>query len=413
MTLTMDDTKIRTIAEIKEIVKQKTGISFKCRKKAEAYAWVEKVLVKLKYPNLSKPDKGAVRKYLSVMTGYSRAQVTRLVGQYIETGYVKVTKYTRHRFVRKYFDSDLDLLATTDDLHEGPNGNALKMTLRRLARHDERYENISRISVSHIYNLRKRPAYRRIHRRFEKTRPTRIAIGERRKPEPEGKPGFIRIDSVHQGDRKGIKGVYHINSIDEVTQFEIIGAVDKITEKFLLPLLKRFINEYPFVIIAFHADNGSEFINYKVAELLNKLLIKLTKSRPRHSNDNALAESKNGSIIRKWIGYTFIHSCHADKLNIFYFGFFNRYINYHRPCAFASESIDTKGKIKKRYPPDAYKTPYEKLRSLPKARTYLKKGLTFKKLDRLAAERSDNEMAKIVQTKRVELFREIFEIRSP
>lgn len=413
MTLTMNDSKIRTIAEIKEIIKQKTGINFKCQKKSEAYAWVEKILVKLKYPSLSKPDKGTVRAYLALMTGYSRAQVTRLIGQYIETGFVKVTRYIRHQFAREYSDNDLSLLATTDELHEIPNGNAVKTTLGRLAKRDDRYKNISRISVSHIYNLRKCPAYRRIHRRFQKTKPTRVAIGDRRKPQPEGRPGFIRIDSVHQGDRNGTKGVYHINSIDEVTQFEIIGAVERITEEFLLPLLQRLINQYPFLILSFHADNGSEFINHKVADLLNKLLISLTKSRPRHSNDNALAESKNGSIIRKWIGYSFIPSCHADKLNAFYFGYFNHYVNYHRPCAFASESADPKGKIKKRYPLDAYKTPYEKLRSLPNARTYLKKGVSFKKLDLSAAQHSDNEMAKIVQSKRQELFREIFKNRSP
>lgn len=189
--------------------------------------------------------------------------------------------------------------------------------------------------------------------------------------------------------------------------------MEQITEEHLLPLLKRIIEEYPFVILSFHADNGSEFINHKVAELLNKLLIKLTKSRPRRSNDNALAESKNGSIIRKWIGYAFIHSSHAHKLSDFYFNFFNRYVNYHRPCAFATESIDAKGKIKKIYPQDGYKTPYEKFRSLPNAPKHLKKRVTFKQLDRFAAENSDNEMAKIVQTKREEMFREIFKDRSP
>ena len=142
-------------------------------------------------------------------------------------------------------------------------------------------------------------------------------------------------------------------------------------------------------------------------------MVKLTKSRPRHSNDNALAESKNGSIIRKWIGYAFIHSSHAEKLNDFYFNCFNRYINYHRPCAFASESIDAKGKIKKIYPQDGYKTPYEKLRSIPGARKHLKKGVTFKQLSHFAAELSDNEMAKIVQTKREEMFREIQKVPSP
>ena len=56
---------------------------------------------------------------------------------------------------------------------------------------------------------------------------TTVNIGERRKPIPNGQPGFIRIDTVHQGDQDKKKGVYHINAVDEVTQFEVIASVEK------------------------------------------------------------------------------------------------------------------------------------------------------------------------------------------
>jgi transposase InsO family protein len=404
----MTDSHICTVAEIKELLKQKSKLIFKRQSRSEAYAWVEKVLVRLKYVGLNKPDKGAVRAYLGLMTGYSRAQVTRLISVMVETGHVEVAVYKRHRFTRKYTDSDIQLLATTDELHEFPNGNAVKTTLCRMAARDPRYQNVSNVSVSHIYNLRKRPVYRRRTRRFEKTRPAAIAIGLRQKPRPEGRPGFIRIDSVHQGDRSKTKGVYHINSIDEVTQFEIIGAAETLTEEHLLPLLERLIAEYPFTILNFHADNGSEYINHEVAKLLNRLLIQLTKSRPRHSNDNGLPESKNGSIIRKWFGYLFINASHAEQINAFYFDWFNRYLNFHRPCAFSHDSVDAKGKTTKKYPLKNYQTPYEKFRALPRAAKYLRKSLSFKKLDRFAASYTDNQMAQIIQTKREELFSEIF-----
>ena len=408
MTLTMTDSHVCTVAEIKELLKQNSQLIFRRQNRSEAYAWVEKVLMRLKYVSLKKPDKGAVRAYLGLITGYSRAQVTRLIGWMVDTGHVKIAVYKRHPFACKYTDSDIQLLATTDELHEFPNGNAVKTTLCRMAARDPRYKNVSNVSVSHIYNLRKRPAYRRRTRRFEKTRPTAIAIGLRQKPRPEGRPGFIRIDSVHQGDKGKIKGVYHINSIDEVTQFEVIGAVENLTEEHLLPLLERLIAEYPFVILNFHADNGSEYINHEVAKLLNRLLIQLTKSRPRHSNDNGLTESKNGSIIRKWFGYLFIDASHAEKINAFYFDWFNRYLNFHRPCAFSHDSVDVKGKIYKKYPLENYQTPFEKFRALPRATKYLKKGLSFKELDRFAATYTDNQIAQIIQTKREELFSEIF-----
>ena len=404
----MTDSEVRTVTEIQEFLNHNSKIVFKRRSRAEAYAWAEKTLMRLKYLSLNKPDKGAVRAYLGLITGYSRAQVARLIRLFFDTGRVEVAVVKRHTFPRKYADNDIQLLAATDELHEFPNGNAVKTILGRMATRDPRYDNIRKVSVSHIYNLRKRPAYRRTTRRFEKTRPTAIAIGIRQKPRPEGRPGFIRVDSVHQGDQGRTKGLYHINSVDEVTQFEIIGAVENLTEQPMLPLLERLIAEYPFVIHGFHSDNGSEYINHKVAALLNRLLIRLTKSRPRHSNDNGLPESKNGSIIRKWFGYLFIDSSHAHHLNDFYFDWFNRYLNFHHPCAFSHSSIDARGKVQKRYPLAGYRTPYEKLRALPKASRYLKNGVSFKKLDCVAAAYSDNQIATIIQTKRKELFSEIF-----
>lgn len=407
----MDDTQINTIKEIKESLNKKGKVQFKRQNKAQAYAWIEDTLVKFFYIKLSKADKGILRTYVTFITGYSRAQITRLITQYLRTGYVQVTEYQRHSFSRKYEDVDLKLLAYTDKLHEFPNGNAVKTTLKRLAALDPQYKSIATVSVSHIYNLRKKPAYQRITKRFEKTksRHGRIAIGQRQKPQPCGRPGFIRIDSVHQGDRLKTKGVYHINSIDEVTQFEFIGAVQAPTEKHMLPLLEKLINAYPFKILEFHADNGSEYINFQVAAMLNKLLIKLTKSRPRHSNDNALVESKNGTIIRKWFGYGFIDSCNASRLNEFYFGPFNQYLNFHRPCAFATNIIDAKGKMKKIYPLKNYKTPYDKFKSLPRYRQYLKKGLSIIQLDQIATAHTDNQMAQIVQSHRKELFTKIFQ----
>jgi len=141
-----------------------------------------------------------------------------------------------------------------------------------------------------------------ISKRFTKTKPVVSRIGERIKPEAKGRPGYIRIDTVHQGDMNGGKGVYHINVVDEVTQWEIVASVEKISEAYLVPVLETMLLQFPFIISGFHSDNGSEFVNRIVAWLLNKMLIHFTKSRPRHSNDNGLVESKNGSVVRKQLG---------------------------------------------------------------------------------------------------------------
>ena len=87
-----------------------------------------------------------------------------------------------------------------------------------------------------------------------KTRPTTVQIGERRKPHPKGQPGFLRLDTVHQGDQPGggAKGIYHINAVDEVTQWEVVGAVERISEAYLEPVLKTMLRQFPFRILGFH-----------------------------------------------------------------------------------------------------------------------------------------------------------------
>jgi transposase InsO family protein len=227
------------------------------------------------------------------------------------------------------------------------------------------------------------------------TRPTPVSIGERRKPEPQGRPGYLRIDTVHQGDQDGVKGVYHINAVDEVTQWEVVDAVEQISEAFLLPLLERVLAQFPFRIRGFHSDNGSEFINHLVAKLLNKLLIEQTKSRPRHSNDNGLAESKNGAVVRKHMGYTHIGTAHAATISAFYQEHFNPYLNFHRPCGVPERVVNAKGKEKRVY--RWYATPWEILRQLPDVARHLKAEWTIAQLDQQAQAKSDTQAAEEMQ----------------
>ena len=224
---------------------------------------------------------------------------------------------------------------------------------------------------------------------YTKTRAVQVAIGERRKPEPGGQPGYLRVDTVHQGDRDGIKGVYHINAVDEVTQWQVVGAVTAITQAYLEPVLKAIFKQFPFPIRGFHSDNGSEFINETVSGLLKQLLIGQTKSRPRKSNDNGLVESKNGAVIRKHMGYGYIAAAHAGEIDRFYQRQFNPYLNYHRPCGQPERVTDADGKEKFVY--RRYATPWETLRELvtgSDAKATLKPEHSIQSLDRVAREQA-------------------------
>ena len=252
-------------------------------------------------------------------------------------------------------------------------------------------------------SLRHTTTYQRRCLVMGKTAPTTVAIGERRRPDPQGRPGYLRIDTVHQPEQDGAKSVYHINTVDEVTQWEVLGCVPKISEHYLEPMLDARLEEFPFPILGCHADNGSEYINTTVAALLEKLHAELTKSRPRHSNDNGLAETKNGAVVRKHMRYHWLPPSHADDIDAFYREWLNPYLNYHRPCGFATVTTDGKGKQKKVY--DVYHTPYEHLKSLPKNLRHPRPGVTFVDLDRIAAAASDTEFARQMQKAKQELFR--------
>jgi transposase InsO family protein len=267
--------------------------------------------------------------------------------------------------------------------------------------------NLAAISVSHLYNLRKSTTYTRQRHHIDKRCAKPSLIGERRKPQPKGQPGYIRIDTVHQGDLDQQKGVYHINAVDEVTQFEGVCSVEKISERYLIPVLEQLLDTFPFTRFGFHSDNGSEYINKQVAGLLEKLRIEFTKSRSRHSNDNALAESKNGAVVRKHFGYAHIPQRWAPLINTFNQQYLNPYLNFHRPCFFPEIHTDNQGKQRKRYLYKHMMTPYDKLKSLPNAKDYLKSGMRFEILNNVAHQLSDNQAADQLQKARRKLFKTI------
>jgi len=393
--------------QIREFLASSGGVEFTSQERAPMYAWTEKVLVAQQFARLGKKERGVVRSYIGKMTGLSPAQITRLIRTYLDTGSVRERIYQRHQFVRTYSDADILLLAEVDGAHERLSGPATRHILERAYREfgQAEFQRLAGISVSHLYNLRQSAAYRRNAAVFEPTRPSGVAIAERRRPDPQGRPGFLRVDTVHQGDWDGAKGVYHINAVDTVTQWQVVGCASKISEQFLIPVLEAMLHQFPFRILGFHADNGSEFINHTLAWLLGKLLIEFTKSRANRSQDNALVEGKNGAIIRKHIGYGHIASEHAEALQKFYTAHLNPYLNYHRPCGFATVSLDAGGKRQRRYPVEDYATPYEKLKQLPEASNYLKPGVGFEQLDTFAMALSDTDCAKKLSAAKAKLLR--------
>jgi len=400
----MQNAENLSLEQIRRFLHAGIRVAFRGLARQEVYRWVEKVVRQQQYPKQPKAVRGLLLQYLVKMTGRSVSQMVRLIRRYRQTGEVRERPHRRHRFRTTYTKADICLLASVDEAHQRMSGPATRQILRREWEvfGKPEFQRLAGISVSHLYNLRRTITYRRRSTHGEKTRPATVALGERRRPDPRGRPGYLRADTVHQPEREGQKSVYHINAVDEVTQWEVLGCVPKITEHYLVPVLAGILEQFPFRIRGFHCDNGSEYVNESVVELLNKLLAEFTRSRARHTNDNALVEGKNGAVVRKHMHYSWLPPSHASEIDGFYRQWLNPYLNFHRPCAYARVSIDAKGKQRKIY--DTYATPYERLKSLPGAKRYLRAGVSFAALDQIAAGASDTDFARQMQQAKQALF---------
>jgi transposase InsO family protein len=409
----MDDSEAGSLEQIQAFLAGSSEVRFAGERRAEVYGWVEQTLVRHQYASLKRPGKGLVRSYITRMTGLSRAQATRLIMAYRETGRVKAAVYRRTQFATHYTAADVALLAYVDQAHGNLSGPATRRILEReYSQYNQAaYQRLAAISVAHLYRLRNSESYRKRNASYQPTRPTPIPIGERRKPQPQGSPGYLRIDTVHQGDLDGRKGLYHINVIDQVTQWEIIASTPQISELWLLPVLEDMLEQFPFLIRGFHSDNGSEFINYNVARLLNKLRIEQTKSRAHHCGDNGLVETKNGAIIRKHIGFGHIDAKHAQAMDQFHRNHMNPYVNFHRPCAVPKVLTAANGKRRRVYL--RWATPFELFRELPGCENHLRPHITLAELDRFAQIQSDTEAALAMQRAKRKLFQSFQPKRTP
>lgn len=411
MVIDMNDARLATIEQIQDFLAGTADVAFATSADdTKRRAFVAEVLGRLGYFNRRKKQRGVLFAYLQRVTGYSRQHLSRLLEQYRGSKSLRLRKrVSRTSFPAKYGPADVRLLAELDSLHDTLSGPATKVLAQRAYREfgDVRYATLAEISVSHLYRLRASASYRQRRVVWQKTRPSRVAIGIRKAPAPQGLPGYIRIDTVHQGDLDGAKGVYHINAVDIVTQWQLTAAVERISEAFLLPVIALLLDGFPFVIRGFHSDSGGEYVNHEVAQLLEKLRVEFTKSRPRQTNDNALVESKNGAVIRKLMGYSHIPQHHASAINAFYGTVLNPYLNFHRPCYFALDHVDAKGKIRKTYPQDQIMTPWQRLQTVTGYANCLKPGITSQTLSNAANAMSDNDAALQVQKARTRLFQSI------
>ena len=136
----MKDGERLSLEQIRAFLAGSEEVGFKAANQRQLYEWIARTLCAQQYPTLGRSGKGLVRQYLAKVTGLSRAQVTRLIGKYAESGTVQVRRSPGRRFTSQYNPADIGLLAL------GGCG----------ARHIERSGH-TKDSVPGIFRIRRRP----------------------------------------------------------------------------------------------------------------------------------------------------------------------------------------------------------------------------------------------------------------
>lgn len=404
MVMSFDDSRLHTIGHLLQFLAGTLALTLHPLRRDERAKWIRHTLARFKYAVLKRQEKNVVRRYVAKVTCLSDAQIDRHIQAYRENLPI-CAPYARRRFPAQYTRADAELLATADNATGRLSGNlTAQFCANQSAAGDRRFSRLRGISSATVYRLRETPRYRECAVVKGRTQSVDRPIGERRKPEPGGIPGFIRVDTVHQGDFGKEKGVYHINLVDEVVQWEVIVAVEEIQESLLEIVLEEAMQIFPFLIRNFHSDCGGEYINYTVAGLPEKLRVRQTKSRPRRSTDNGLVESKNAAIIRKEMGHWHIPGVFAPRINAFYRGHLIPYINFHRPCHFPEKETQRDGKTLIHYRRQDCQTPYQKLVSLAGWELFLRPGVTPENLERQAQAQAPLQAAEEKNAAKEKLF---------
>ena len=148
-------------------------------------------------------------------------------------------------FPTRYTPGDIALLAAADAAHEGLSGPAVRRILWReyCVYHKEAYQRLASISSSHIYNLRRGAAYRQHHVHHTKTRARAVSIGERRKPDHRGRPGYLRVEPCIRATPPPAGGSTISTPSTRLTQWQIVGCCQTISESHLIPVLEAMLHQ--------------------------------------------------------------------------------------------------------------------------------------------------------------------------
>ena len=161
----MHTASLRGLDEIPAFLSGSAALKFEAPSRFEAYARITTGLRQLGFLRLGRQGRGLIHAYLLKVSGVLRAQLTRLIGQFTQTGRIVDRRGSpAHPFLRQYTADDVRLLADVDALHSTLSGPATRKLCERALSvfGDQRFIRLAGISNGHLHNLRKATIYRRL-----------------------------------------------------------------------------------------------------------------------------------------------------------------------------------------------------------------------------------------------------------
>jgi len=123
--------------------------------------------------------------------------------------------------------------------------------------------------------------------------------------------------------------------------------------------IDRVRRQVPFQLLELHSDNGSEFVNQDLWDYCQRHGIAFTRSRPYKKNDQAHVEQKNGSVVRRVVGYDRFRSKAALRALDHLYQLLRLHVNFFQPTCKLIDSQRQGAKVRKQY--DRAQTPYQRL----------------------------------------------------
>ena len=173
-------------------------------------------------------------------------------------------------------------------------------------------------------------------------------------------PGFMEADLVaHCGDRAEGAFLNTLVLTDIATGWTECLALLRRSETDVRGAIHAARQSLPFALLGLDTDNGGEFINYELLRYCEDENITFTRSRAYRKNDQAHVEEKNGSVVRRLVGYDRFEGMDAWRALTALYAVLRLYINFFQPCMKLLSKERRDGRITKRY--DRAQTPYQRV----------------------------------------------------